>query len=89
MHEFVSDTMQASSEDLVEVQEGMKKLVLGSKSKGKIGPLGLLKFLFHRNYILSSFRECYAINKTCFTKYDIVVPMKWKFAHFYVFGVEY
>ncbi|KAJ8918686.1 hypothetical protein NQ315_015006, partial [Exocentrus adspersus] len=33
MHEFVSDTLQASSEDLVEVQEGMKKLVLGSKSK--------------------------------------------------------
>lgn len=33
MHEFVSDTLQASSEDLVEVQEGMKKLVLGAKNK--------------------------------------------------------
>lgn len=52
MHEFVSDTLQASSEDLVEVQEGMKKLVLGSKSKGKIAALGMLKFLFHRNYII-------------------------------------
>ncbi|CAH1153692.1 unnamed protein product [Phaedon cochleariae] len=32
VHEFVSDTLQASSEDLVEVQEGMKKLALGSKT---------------------------------------------------------
>nr|XP_023011768.1 synapse-associated protein of 47 kDa [Leptinotarsa decemlineata] len=32
VHEFVSDTLQVSSEDLVEVQEGMKKLALGSKS---------------------------------------------------------
>ncbi|CAH0561791.1 unnamed protein product [Brassicogethes aeneus] len=32
-HEFVSDTLQARSEDLVEVQEGMKKLALGSKTK--------------------------------------------------------
>ncbi|KAJ8950324.1 hypothetical protein NQ318_021184 [Aromia moschata] len=33
VHEFVSDTLQASNEDLVEVQEGMKKLVSGSKSR--------------------------------------------------------
>ncbi|XP_025834405.1 synapse-associated protein 1 isoform X2 [Agrilus planipennis] len=32
-HEFVSDTLQTSSKDLVEVQEGMKKLTLGSKIK--------------------------------------------------------
>ncbi|XP_072402578.1 synapse-associated protein of 47 kDa isoform X2 [Diabrotica undecimpunctata] len=32
MHEFVSDTLQASSEDLNEVREGMKKLALGSKN---------------------------------------------------------
>ncbi|KAG5897404.1 hypothetical protein JTB14_013494 [Gonioctena quinquepunctata] len=32
VHEFVSDTLQASREDLVEVQEGMKKLALGSKN---------------------------------------------------------
>ncbi|CAG9855418.1 unnamed protein product [Phyllotreta striolata] len=31
MHEFVSDTLQASSEDLNEVREGMKKLAMGSK----------------------------------------------------------
>lgn len=36
MHEFVSDMLQASSEDLVEVREGMKKLALGSKANGKI-----------------------------------------------------
>lgn len=36
VHEFVSDMLQASSEDLVEVQEGMKKLALGSKATGKI-----------------------------------------------------
>lgn len=33
--EFVSDTLQATSQDLVEVQEGMKKLVLGSKTCGE------------------------------------------------------
>ncbi|XP_019880360.1 synapse-associated protein of 47 kDa isoform X3 [Aethina tumida] len=32
-HEFVSDTLQATTEDLVEVQEGMKKLAMGSKTK--------------------------------------------------------
>ncbi|XP_056645296.1 synapse-associated protein of 47 kDa isoform X4 [Diorhabda carinulata] len=32
MHEFVSDTLQVSSEDLKEVNEGMKKLALGSKN---------------------------------------------------------
>lgn len=36
VHEFVSDSLQASSEDLVEVREGMKKLALGSKTNGKI-----------------------------------------------------
>lgn len=36
VHEFVSDMLQASSEDLVEVREGMKKLALGSKANGKI-----------------------------------------------------
>lgn len=36
MHEFVSDTLQASTEDLNEVREGMKKLALGSKNNGKI-----------------------------------------------------
>lgn len=34
-HEFVSDYLQASSKDLDEVQEGMKKLALGSVHKGK------------------------------------------------------
>lgn len=34
-HEFVSDYLQASSQDIVEVQEGMKKLALGSKHQGK------------------------------------------------------
>lgn len=33
--EFVSDTLQATTQDLVEVQEGMKKLGLGVKN-GKI-----------------------------------------------------
>lgn len=33
--EFVSDSLQASSQDLVEVQEGMKKLSLGPKHCGK------------------------------------------------------
>lgn len=36
LHEFVSDMLQVSSEDLVEVREGMKRLALGSKANGKI-----------------------------------------------------
>lgn len=36
VHEFVSDMLQASSEDIVEVREGMKKLALRSKVNGKI-----------------------------------------------------
>lgn len=46
MHEFVSDTLQASSEDLVEVQEGMKKLVLGAKNKGKTDASRFINFYF-------------------------------------------
>lgn len=35
-HEFVSDYMKASTQDVNEVQEGMKKLTnLGSKHQGK------------------------------------------------------
>ncbi|XP_019867671.2 synapse-associated protein of 47 kDa-like [Aethina tumida] len=32
-HEFVSDTLEPTTEDLIEVQEGMKKLIMGSKTK--------------------------------------------------------
>lgn len=35
-HEFVSDYLKASSQDVNEVQEGMKRLTLGSKHQGKI-----------------------------------------------------
>lgn len=35
-HEFVSDTMQPSTQDLIEVQEGMKRLTMGGKRQGMI-----------------------------------------------------
>lgn len=82
MHEFVSDTLQASSEDLVEVQEGMKKLVLGAKNKGKTDASRFINF-----YFIGTMAYSWKI-KSKIIHYGIVEPMKWKFlALFYVFLV--
>lgn len=35
-HEFVSDTLQATSQDIVEVQENMKKLTIKPGNNGKV-----------------------------------------------------
>lgn len=53
-HEFVSDYLQASSQDIVEVQEGMKKLALGSKHQGKDHLIDILYYalFLHETQVL-------------------------------------
>lgn len=45
-HEFVSDTLQSTTQDLVEVKEGMKKLGLGMKN-GKFSFTSFFFFAFY------------------------------------------
>lgn len=57
-HEFVSDYLQASSQDIVEVQEGMKKLSLGSKRQGKVCSINIYVLLyFCMNVFTSSYKN--------------------------------